>query len=75
MSYYNTELWEYLHKYGLTKHYILNELNINTHNFIDIYGKLFNDFVCENCYKNFAEYVVFYAELTCNEIIIKKLLE
>lgn len=79
MKYYNTELWNVFNNYNLTEFYMANELNINSHNFINNYGndetKLYKKFICKNCKQMFIEFAANSSNLTCNEYIIKELLE
>lgn len=78
MSYYNTKLWNYIHKYLKTNTFLNMEPIINSHNFIcdKNCNPGFVNFVCSTCDLT-AFWVLYMGEnkLTCEEIIIKKIIE
>lgn len=74
MTYYNAKLWQAIDDYNATLYFINREKYINSHDFEKIYirNQAF-DFICKNCNISFLN--LNYCNLTCDEIIIKKLLE
>lgn len=74
MNYYNTDVWEFLHKYNIN--IISNADLINTHDFRKQVAEVrnYSNFLCKNCNETLLEIIYEYL-LVCNELVIKKALE
>ncbi len=78
MKYYNTELWQLFHDRSVTHNFIGNEKEINSHNFDLAKNKLelaYGEILCKNCKMSAFYLLRFYINLTCEELMIKRLLE
>lgn len=77
MKYDNIELWEVIYNIDeLFENFYLNKSNINSHNFIK---RSESKFICNNCkcsfIWHFSDFLGESYSLTCDEYIIKMLLE
>lgn len=86
--FYNTDFWEFIHYRNRTNEFIKNQLIINSHEIIDVTPHIsktsrergFINYRCKKCKSSSRDILYYYNNdinmlITCEELMIKKLLE